>query len=689
LLFFQMWVRRFYSLLRREQMDEMVGAATNILHELCCFDSDSQHAECIGSIILEEVVSFDTGIDAGLPDHIKLANQNAREALGTKKRRTAVATHSEGRSFFKIISDLMPVRLTTDELEDYTIEFELPDRRVRLRAEAKSAFDSWSTIFADRVPKLRASPSFEGWMWRRKTASDWQQSYALLYDGVLFFFLTIEAADIFKMLAPRDEDSVFLASRFSDDMIYLEHCTVVQHRTWEGQQWVLDFAIENMHDFASVVDEANSDAWTFAVRNARHWFETIPDDHQSRRLFGGVGGEEEGPMIEQHTNPIAERKRHEEQMREEAEGVEKVVDPALAALTANSSKVSQGTNVVTTRFSRVPQSAIDEMCGVVDNSKSGGSGIDGWNVKAPAVVTVAAAIASVEDVKPALMRATSRQPSHAPIRQSSRVALVPADDIRARSVERSNSIDRTPALARVPSLTPASPALAPRSTTPQRAPSITRASTIAATSSPAVSLMRASSLAQPSSTTPKPASAVLNSPALARLTSITRLQGAASPQSATTPLPAVIPAAAASTPAAPAPAPSTPTAAAAGTPALSPAVIRAVTMARSPPPVAPIAVGRALSSAPAASSAPPPTGVTAVRPAGRSTSPSAVKSGGRSSSPAVNNKRASSPVASRPGQRASSPAVGRPSPTAAAANARAPPPAKGPPPSRRAPTSSQ
>lgn len=245
----KMWVRRFYCLVRREQIDEMVGAATNILHELCTFDSDSMHAECIGSLILEEAVSFDTGAGAGLPDHLKLALEQQRAATGGSKRKAAAAAANAdigaSKGFFALLADSIPIRLTTDEWEDYTIEFVLGERRVRLRAEAKSAFDSWVSIFTAQIPRVRASPSFEGWMWRRRAENDWAQTYALLHDGVLYFFASIEAADIFKVIAPRDDDSVFIASRMADDMICLESCSVEQMSTWEGVTWVLDFKVRS------------------------------------------------------------------------------------------------------------------------------------------------------------------------------------------------------------------------------------------------------------------------------------------------------------------------------------------------------------------------------------------------------------------------------------------------------------
>ena len=63
----QLWVRRFYILLRREQIDEMDGGASNVVHELCTFQTDTEFSECLSSIILEEVIKFEVGPEAGLP----------------------------------------------------------------------------------------------------------------------------------------------------------------------------------------------------------------------------------------------------------------------------------------------------------------------------------------------------------------------------------------------------------------------------------------------------------------------------------------------------------------------------------------------------------------------------------------------------------------------------------------------
>jgi hypothetical protein len=101
-------------------------------------------------------------------------------------------------------------------------------------------------------------------------------------------------------------------------MLSLEHVDVVQHSIWGDRNWVMIFQVndptvddseEKLEVWLSVVDEAQSNAWALAVRNVRHWFETIGEDHPTRRLFGGLGGgDNDGQMIEQHANPIAMQK---------------------------------------------------------------------------------------------------------------------------------------------------------------------------------------------------------------------------------------------------------------------------------------------------------------------------------------------------------------------------------------------
>ena len=60
---------------------------------------------------------------------------------------------------------------------------------------------------------------FEGWIWR-KYQFTWLQRFALIYEGVLYFFDTRDLAEKFKLLAARDEDSVFLASQVSEGVYF-------------------------------------------------------------------------------------------------------------------------------------------------------------------------------------------------------------------------------------------------------------------------------------------------------------------------------------------------------------------------------------------------------------------------------------------------------------------------------------
>jgi len=297
------WVRRYFVLIRREQVDEMVDSTNNVLHEFCQFESDSDHAECLGSIVLEEVVKFETGVYAGLPEHEKAAQMLWR-AKNPKQKKVNEGTNSR-RTMLSNLSDLFPVRFDTTDYEDYTIELSLPYRILRLRAETKSNFESWNALLKQKIPKVQAVTMHEGWMWRRTSSMSWEQCYVVIYEGVLFFFDNREISDKFKLIAARDEDAVFLASQLAQDLICLETCELTQHAIWEDRPWVMKFQVEELEEFVSVVDEAQSDAWVLAVRNARHWFESIMDEHPTRRLFGGLGGEEDGPMLEQNYNPLS------------------------------------------------------------------------------------------------------------------------------------------------------------------------------------------------------------------------------------------------------------------------------------------------------------------------------------------------------------------------------------------------
>ena len=118
-------MRRFFVLIRREQIDELDSSSTNVLHELTYFASESSHAECLGSVILEEVVKFEVGVTAGLPEHEKIALE---ASLKGKKKKT-----KDDGSLWSAIKRSLPIQIDTDWLEDYTIEFILPHRAMRLR----------------------------------------------------------------------------------------------------------------------------------------------------------------------------------------------------------------------------------------------------------------------------------------------------------------------------------------------------------------------------------------------------------------------------------------------------------------------------------------------------------------------------------------------------------------------------
>ena len=85
----QWWVRRFFVLLRREQIDPMVETPTNVLHELCTFQNDNEFAECLSSILLEDVVAFARGADAGIPAHVLLA----RAAAANERKQLALVSN--------------------------------------------------------------------------------------------------------------------------------------------------------------------------------------------------------------------------------------------------------------------------------------------------------------------------------------------------------------------------------------------------------------------------------------------------------------------------------------------------------------------------------------------------------------------------------------------------------------------
>ena len=270
----------------------MVGAASSVMHELCTFQTDTEYAECLSSIILEETVKFETGAEAGLPGHVRLRLAAERAADGQARgiKKIKIAKVSK-KSMFDGLYDALATRFQTDDLEDWTLLLTLNNREVKLRPETKSAYDQWNTLFSALVPHTRVTPMFEGWVWRRLGSHDWRQRYAILHDGIIFYFVDHETSEKFKNVAARMEDSMFIATPLAEATINTENVVVSQSAPLDDKIFVLNFKAEDppLNENISLVDDAQSVAWMLAVRNARHWFESIVDDHPTRRLFGGQG----------------------------------------------------------------------------------------------------------------------------------------------------------------------------------------------------------------------------------------------------------------------------------------------------------------------------------------------------------------------------------------------------------------
>ena len=121
---------------------------------------------------------------------------------------------------------------------------------------------------------------------------------------------------------------------------------------------------ESFSEFCSVTDDANSNAWQLAVRNARMWFEDVLDDHPTRRLFNiSDKAADEGLMVEQHVNPLAAASNkdavaaYREKVRLEKEANERrsreVAQAAILMAANKNSRTTEGTpDSAATRMSR-------------------------------------------------------------------------------------------------------------------------------------------------------------------------------------------------------------------------------------------------------------------------------------------------------------------------------------------------
>ena len=112
-------MRRFFVLIRREQIDPMTNAASDIMHEMCCFMSHNDHEEVLSSFEIEIAVRFSSGPDAGLADHVRAQRQAARQEARKRGQKSTGASGfgPQKRTIFSALSDLFPIRLSTDEIE--------------------------------------------------------------------------------------------------------------------------------------------------------------------------------------------------------------------------------------------------------------------------------------------------------------------------------------------------------------------------------------------------------------------------------------------------------------------------------------------------------------------------------------------------------------------------------------------
>jgi hypothetical protein len=327
-----LWVRRYYVLVRREQLDEMVSSSSDILHELCTFDSPSEHSECLSSMQLEEAIDFEEGPDCGLAAHEKQAAIEAREEgrlLGLKSK-GSMGMGDNKRTLFSGLAEMFPIKFSTEQCADFTIQLNFPNRTLRLRAESKTMFERWRNLLKQIVPSTRIAVSHEGWLWR-KVGSSWEQRYAVIFQGVLMFFADHDVCEKFKHIASRGGDTMFVAAPLMEGVtlqirnfcihlcsylhffisaaISLELCESELHVVVDDKNNVISLEIEEpyLSERILAVDEAQALAWLQSLRNGRQFWEGIADDHPSRKLFGGVGGEEDGPMLSQNANPLANK----------------------------------------------------------------------------------------------------------------------------------------------------------------------------------------------------------------------------------------------------------------------------------------------------------------------------------------------------------------------------------------------
>jgi hypothetical protein len=215
------WVKRYYVLVRREQIDPMVTESTDVMHELCTFDSHSEHAECLSSFEIESVLTYESGPDCGLSGQERARAVEAREAAQMQgiKSLGSIGFGEQRRSLFTGLLNYFALKLTTDAIADFTLQLNFEHRTLRLRAESKTAFAAWNALFTKIVVPIKAPVAHQGWVWR-KSDSNWVQHYAAIFNGVMFLFRNAEACDTFRTIAARGNDEVFIAATHSQGSFF-------------------------------------------------------------------------------------------------------------------------------------------------------------------------------------------------------------------------------------------------------------------------------------------------------------------------------------------------------------------------------------------------------------------------------------------------------------------------------------
>ena len=83
-------------------------------------------------------------------------------------------------------------------------------------------FDTWNSMLTMLLPTnipsaiTAAMVAHEGWLWRRGEKNAWSQRFAVILNGVMYFFVDTTASDQFKLIVARGDEGVFVAAQFAE-----------------------------------------------------------------------------------------------------------------------------------------------------------------------------------------------------------------------------------------------------------------------------------------------------------------------------------------------------------------------------------------------------------------------------------------------------------------------------------------